>query len=70
MAMKYRDILFNLLSITGWVIISITLIWALFHDNWYAFQLNGFGEVWIDLVIVILVIIFMIYYFIHKIKEI
>lgn len=70
MAMKYKDTLFYLFSIMGWIIISFTVIWALFHDNWYAFHINRFGEIWVDLIIILGIIIFMGYYFIQKIREI
>lgn len=68
--MKYRDVLAVFLGIGGWMIIGITVIWAFFHDGWYAFHINKFGEMWLDLLIIALVLIFLIYYFIGKVKEI
>ena len=68
--MKYKDVLFFFVGISGWGIILITVIWAFFHDYWYAFHINRFGEVWFDLAIIIGIMTFFIYYFVGKVREI
>lgn len=65
--MKYKDILFLFLGIGGWIIVFITMIWALFHDFWYAFHINKYGEAWLDILIVVIILIFMVIYLVQKI---
>lgn len=67
--MEYRDVLFYCIAIAGWVIVLITFLWAFFHDGWYAFHINMFGEAIYELIFIIGIIGFMIYYFIMKVKK-
>lgn len=67
--MNYRDILFYFLALGGWLIVCITMIWALFHDFWYAFHINMYGEAWLDILIVIFAFGYSIYYIIYKMRE-
>lgn len=68
--MKYKDVLFFFIGISGWFIIGITVLWAFFHEGWYAFHINKYGEQWFDMSIIVIIIAFFIYYFIGKVKEI
>ena len=68
--MKYKDVLFFCLGMGGWIILLITVIWGFFHDYWVIININIYNEALLDLVIILGCLIFSLYYFIKKVKEI
>ena len=68
--MKFRDVVFFCLGVAGWLIVIITVFWAIFHNLHVTIHINYFGEAWLDVAIIIGVIIFLIYYFVRRIQEI
>ena len=68
--LKYKDVLFGLLGIGGWIILLISVIWGFFHNYWVIININTYNEALLDLVIVLGCLIFLLYYFIEKVKKI
>lgn len=68
--MEYKDVLFFFVGIAGWFIVFTTVIWAFFHDYWYAFHINKYNEAWLDLIVIIGIMFFFVYYFVGKVRKI
>ncbi len=66
---KMIDIIAWFLGIGGWVLFLPMLIYALFNGGWVGAHFNLFYEIWFEILLVSVIVSFLIYYVIKKIKS-